>query len=52
MDWPGAPKIDELPQVSALEAFDAVRAFIEAYWERVQVLEASSGDPRRSNHLP
>jgi hypothetical protein len=35
-EWtgPGAPKIDELPHLSALEAFDAMRLFIEAYWER------------------
>ena len=35
-EWtgPGAPKIDELPKLSALEGFDAMRLFIEAYWER------------------
>jgi hypothetical protein len=35
-EWtgPGAPKLDELPELSALEAYDAMRLFIEAYWER------------------
>jgi hypothetical protein len=35
-EWtgPGAPNLDELPELSALEAFDAMRLFIEGYWER------------------
>lgn len=35
-DWtgPDAPDIASLPQLSALEAFDAMRVFIENHWER------------------
>jgi hypothetical protein len=35
-DWtgPGAPDIGSLPHLTALEAFDAMRVFIEKYWER------------------
>ena len=31
---PNAPDVDKLPQLSTLEAFDSMRVFIEAYWER------------------
>jgi len=35
-DWtgPDAPDIGSLPQLTALEAFDAMRVFVENYWER------------------
>ena len=34
--WTGtnAPRLNELPTLDALEAFDAMRVFLEAYWER------------------
>jgi len=31
---PQAPALSEMPVLDALEAFDAMRAFLEAYWER------------------
>lgn len=31
---PDAPPLSELPSLNALEAFDAMRVFIAAYWER------------------
>ncbi len=35
-DWTGldAPDIGSLPQLTALEAFDAMRVFVENYWDR------------------
>jgi hypothetical protein len=35
-DWtgPAAPEIASLPSLTALEAFDAMRVFIENHWER------------------
>ena len=35
-DWsgPAAPDIAALPHLTALEAFDAMRVFIENHWER------------------
>ena len=35
-EWtgPGAPDLAALPQLTALEAFDAMRTFVERYWER------------------
>jgi predicted RNA polymerase sigma factor len=35
-DWtgPDATDISSLPQLTALEAFDAMRLFVENYWER------------------
>jgi predicted RNA polymerase sigma factor len=34
-NWTGAeaPNIASLPRLTALEAFDAMRAFLESYWE-------------------
>ena len=31
---PDAPPLDEMPTLDPLEAFDAMRAFLEAYWKR------------------
>jgi hypothetical protein len=35
-DWtgPDAPDISSLPELTALQAFDAMRVFVESYWER------------------
>ena len=35
-EWtgPNAPDLQRLPELTALEAFDAMRLFIEAYWMR------------------
>jgi hypothetical protein len=35
-EWigPDAPDPAALPQLTALEAFDAMRAFVEGYWEQ------------------
>lgn len=30
---PGAPDVDSLPRLNALEALDVMRAFLESYWE-------------------
>ena len=32
---PDAPALSELPTLNALEAFDAMRAFLQAYWKEV-----------------